>query len=267
MQEKITVGAAAWRTLKETYSNVGLIVGIFFATVTLLNWVHSWLGIQFIPPFELAINGIRDFLHFLLDLIFFRWLALAFNWLWYVVTLLLSTFSPILPFLPDYRVPGWYADAALLSIALLRVFESAYLVVPRSERDAAYDETTEEQYRAIDQAQGIFWGRIHSFTHTVNAWLWNLTDYIRKRILRSGQSRIVRLIVIEVLGGLLMWGFVRLLGYSVNVPLTLNVEAPVLEARRKTFFVFGVCLCTAMLGVVLVYVTSGLLMPYVPNQP
>jgi hypothetical protein len=139
MQEKLRVRAAAWRTLKETYSNVGLIVGIFFVTVTLLNWVHDWLGIQLIPPFEITINGIRNFLHFLLDLICLRWLALAFNWLYYLVTLLLSTFSPILPLLPNYRVSGWYVDLVLMSIALLRVFESAYLVVPRSERDAAYD--------------------------------------------------------------------------------------------------------------------------------
>lgn len=259
MQEKVKIRFAARQTLKETFSRLGLLVGIFFVTVTLLNWVHALLGIRLIPVFEKTVSGFRSFIHYTLDLLFFQWITLAIDWLIYFATLLLSKLFQISPYLPDFQIPGWFMDLAIISIALLRVFESAYLVVPRSDRESAYSMTTEEHYKAIDIAQGIFWGRIHSLSHIANEWLWKLTDFIRIRIFRSEESRIVRLIVIEILGGLLMWGFIRLIGYLVNVPLTLNIEAPVLAIRRKVFFVFCVCLCTAIFGIVLFYIVNGLM--------
>ncbi len=180
------------------------------------------------------------------------------------MTLLLSKVLPITPYLPDLHIPGWFKDLALFSIVFLRIFESAYLTVPRLDRENAYKSTTTEQCEAIDLAQGRFWGTIHKLTHRTNSWLWKLTDFIRIRVFRTNHF-IIRLIVIEFLGGLVLWGLIRLLGYSINVPLTWKVDAPVLEARRTVFFVFCVCLCTAMFGAAIFYVTNGFLLSTLKN--
>ena len=129
---------------------------------------------------------------------------LTIDWIYYCVTLFLSLFLSVIPFLPNLHVAEWFMNLAFISIALLKVFESSYLVVPKPERENAYKATTKEQLVLIDQAQGTFWGPIHKLTHVTNEFLWNSTDFIRGRVFRAEKSSIVRLIVIEIFGGLVL---------------------------------------------------------------
>jgi hypothetical protein len=208
-----------------------------------------------LPIFESTFDAIRTYVHLGLEWMFFHWIALALSLVVYFGMLLASVFLPVIPYMPDLSFPKWSKDLALLSIIILRIFESAYFVIPRQKRDAARANTTPEQFAAIKQAQGPFWGRIHYHIDKTNRQLYDVTDWITYRLQAPCRSlgwdenhkisRSIRRLVRELFGGVLMQGYIRFAGYLVYLPRTWRVEGPTVKSIKETFLYFWVSLIAA----------------------
>ena len=229
------------------------LVGALAAIVPL----HDALGIQLISGVENVFNAMRAFLHFCLEWAFYRWLAYLVDCLFYLAALLLSVFTPVVPHFPHFAVPGWLKDAALGSIVILRAFETSYIIVPRDERDGARAITTAAQWDMIRRAQGPFLKAIHDRIENFNRRMYDVTDWLTLILTAPTRwagidpnnpvNRAVKKVVRELFAGVLMIGYIRVMGYLFFTVPAWNVDAPWPKASRKTFVYFLIALTAALL--------------------
>jgi hypothetical protein len=246
---------ASAHSIWSTGAALGVIVTLGYVILGLITLLRGWFQLPMLPIFESTFDAIRTYVHLGLEWIFFHWIALALSFVVYCGMLLASLFSAVIPYLPEFSFPNWVKDVTLVSIIILRVFESAYFVIPRKKRDAERARTTPEQFDMIKQAQGKFWGSIHYHIDKTNRQLYDVTDWITYKLQTPCRSlgwdenhkisRTIRRLVRELVGGVLLQGYVRLAGYFVYLPKTWSVDAPTVISIKETFLYFLVCFIVA----------------------
>lgn len=240
-----TARAAGKRYIKEW----SLFVTFFVVVVTFSNVAYKIIGIRLIPIFETAFDAFHDWCHFALHIIVYSWLTFLVEWAWYGLVWLLSLLTPIVPWRPHIVVPGIVTDVALVSLALTRVFQTTDLIVPRSDREAAEEAMTRDQWEEIETVEGPFWGPMHRFLHRTNARVWQLIETILPIASFPFRSfsriqKAIRALLITIAGTVFMWGFIRVGGYLINVYACRRLSSPIMNVRRRFFRYF----CWNMIG-------------------
>ena len=90
-------------------------------------------------------------------------------------------------------------------------------------------------------------------------------ELAQKRLLRPFLSlklkpltiSIVRRILFSLAALLLMWGFIRLAGYLVNLAFARNVNAPIMRIRKRLFRFFAINVIGAVAATAFFIVASG----------
>lgn len=254
---------ATIRQAIHTYSKeLGLIGTFFVLTLTLANLGHRLFGIGLLPFFQATFNAFHEWCHIVLHFLVFSWLTRLAAWLWYGITWVGSLLLPIVAWKPHIVIPPLVSDVSLVSVAFTRVFRSTDLIVPRPERAAAENAMTVDHWKEIERLEGRFWGPVHRCLERLNSRIWQLID-VMQRIIVPSNSRfdkvraIVRALLIGLAGAILFWGFIRLAGYLINVPLARRSTAPVMPVRRRFFRYFVLNFVGASLAVAVFFVLNA----------
>ena len=192
----------------------------------------------------------------------FSWLTYCLEFIWHGLTWIASLVSPIIPNWPNITVPSLLTDIALVSLAFTRVFQSADLIVPRNDREEARSKMTPALWREIELEEGQFLGPIHRFLDRTNTRIWKLIESIQ-RVLTFPFRRfpksyvIVRPVLVTLAGSILMWGFIRLCGYIINIFGARRLESPIMVVRRKFFKFFCLSLLGAIVAMLLFILFNG----------
>ena len=248
---------AGWDSSKGTAAYLGILVSLTLLTFQFIATLRDRFGFRMLPVFERTFDEVRRLLHFCMEWLFYHWIAMAFDYAWYCVSLALSVFFPIVPYLPDISIPSYVKEAGFISIIILRVFESAYLAVPRAERDAARAMTTDEQVENIEISMGKL-RPLHHHLHETNRAFYDFSDWLILKLSSLFKSHGlaegnlvaigIRKAIREIYGGMMMFGYVRLAGYIIYVPGTWSIDAPTTRTIRKTFTFFVFCAVVALIA-------------------
>lgn len=238
-------------------AELGLIGTFFILTLTLANLVHRLFGVPLLPFFEQTFATFHTWAHVILDLLVFSWVTWIAEWLWYGVTWVASCLFPIVPWKPDLSIPPLMSDVSLVSAAFTRVLGSTDLILPRGERAAAETAMTPDQWKEIDELEGKFWGPIHRFLERLNRRIWALVEGISS-LAPTGRLRgAARSICIALAGAVLLWGFLRLAGYLINIAMARRSAAPIMAIRRRFFTYFVLNFLGAIVAVAAFFVLNG----------
>jgi len=250
------------------YSKELTLIGTFFVVVvTISNITYTIFGFSLLPIFEVTFAAFHDWCHYLLQILVFSWLTFLLEWLWYILVWTISLIFPVIPWHPDIVVPELVTDFALVSLAFTRVFQSADLIVPRAIRAEAESNTSADQWSEIRIAEGRFWGPIHRFLERVNSGIWNMIDIFAKKLTNPIRrfpklSLFVRRMLVTVAGSVLMWGFIRISGYLINIPAARHLTSPIMDVRRRLFKYFLLNLVGAIIATAAFFVLNGWLVDY-----
>lgn len=253
-----TAKAAGKTYIKE----LGLIVTFFILVVTFSNVAYQIFGFRLIPIFRTAFDAFHEGCHFVLHILVYSWLTYFLEWAWYGLMWLCSLLTPIVPWRPHIVIPGIVTDIALVSLAFTRVFQSTDLIVPRADREAAERAMTSNQWEEIQTVEGRFWGPLHRSLERTNARVWHLIDGIQSiatHPLRSFPKlqRVCRALLITGAATVLMWGFIRLGGYLINVSVCRRLTSPIMTVRKRFFRYFGLNLVGAIVATAVFIVVNG----------
>ena len=230
-----------------SYTKELTVIGSFFAlTVGFSNFAYNILGFSFFPLAEYTFQQFHVFCRILLHILVFSWALPIADWTVYAITAILSVFAPIRPWLPEFQLPSWWGDLALLSLVLNRVFQTTDLIVPRSERAEAELNTTQDMRKGISESEGLIGSTLHNFFHEINHRIWQSIDLIETLTLSifkmfSGNlffKSAIRRILISLASIIFMWGFIRLSGYIINLIFAWKFDAPIMRVRVRLFKFF-----------------------------
>lgn len=246
---------------KEYISKDLKIVGVFFMAWVTISYVAHRLGFKMPGVFETTFDAFHEWAHIVLDVFVFSWVTYCLEWLWYGFTWLCSLVLPVIPWRPQLLVPDAVIDFALVSLVLTRVFGSTDVLVPRAEREqAAHTPELKKQEREIE---GPFWGRIHRALDDYNRWVYNFRDWLlkpfdwRPLVWIPRVQTIAKLVLTGLAGAVLMQGFVRFAGYSVNLYACRGWKCPMLEVRRRVYRYFWLNFLGAIGAFLVFYWASG----------
>jgi len=267
---------AANAARQKFFKELSLIGTFFVLTVTISNVAYGIFGFKLLPVFKVTFDAFHAWCHFILHIFVFSWLTYFLEWLWYGLIWFCSWFLPIIPWRPRIIIPGLVTDVALVSLALTRVFQSADLIVPRPIRVEAESKMTSELWDEIQRAEGPFWGPVHRFVERTNAGIWNWIDAIHRFLTYpirgfAKSSTLVRRVLISLAGSVLLWGFIRLTGYMINVLAARHLCSPIMIVRRRFFKYFGINLLGAIAATAMFIVLNAWLAEWMesnlPNAP
>ena len=249
-------------------------IGLFFLIiVTLSNIARKCFGFTLIPFFEITFDAFYNFTHYILHLFVFSWLTYFLKSIWYGTTLVFSLFLPIIPNWPKLVIPEVFSDLALVSIVLTRVFQSVDFIIPRKERADAENRMTPQLWNEIEKVEGPFWGFLHRVLDRINARIWNIIDLTNNIITYPIRkypklSLFIKRILITLSASVLMWGFIRLSGYVINVIAARHLNSPIMIVRKRFFRFFILYLIGAIVATVIFIITNGWLAEWTkPNLP
>ena len=142
------------------------------------------------------------------------------------------------------------------------MFGSTDLIVPRPERAAAEEAMTADHWKEIERLEGPFWGPVHRLLERLNSRIWRLIDSLQALIVPAGSRydkvrAIVRALLIGLAGATLLWGFIRLAGYLINVPMARHSTAPVMQVRRRFLHYFVLNFLGASLAVAVFFTLNA----------
>lgn len=250
-----------------------MILGMCLSMIFL---ARNWLGIDLVPGLDRTIEAVRCVVHFILYWLFFYWIEALFEFLVYLATLLLSLISAIAPHWPDVSVPAWMKDVTLVSIVLVRAFECAGMIHPPKYREQQRNATTPEQLAAIKCAQGPVLAHIHAFTGVLVRPSYRARDLMvagaEKALSRIGFDRDSKVtsmfttFIKCVVPGLLMAGYVRLVGYCTHTLPAWKVDSPWVKTSREMVFYFSVALLCSIIATIVFFSFSALLQPHCEAQ-
>lgn len=250
------------RRAHATYSkDLGLISTFFVVTLTLANLVRRVFGIGLLPFFQATFDAFHEWCHVVLHALVFFWVTGLAEWCWYGITWVGSHLLPITAWKPHIVIPPLVSDISLVSAAFTRVFSSTDLIVPRKERAVAEQAMKPAQWKEIEKLEGSFWGPIHRFLERLNARIWKLIERLQSLIpatRRFAKVRMVaRAVLIGLAGAVLLWGFLRLAGYLINVPMARRSAAPIMAIRRRFFTYFVLNFLGASLAVAIFFILNA----------
>ncbi len=261
-----------WSTGKSYSKELGLVVTFFILMVTISNITYRLFGFKLLPFFELTFDAFHDFCHYILHLLIFSWLTFILQSIWLGLTTICSWFLPIIPKWPKIIIPSLITDLALVSLAFTRVFQSVDIIIPRSEREIAENNMTTELWKDIEKAEGSFWGPLHRSIERINIFIWNLIDSIHRILIYPIRkfpklSLFVKRTLIALAGSILMWGFIRLAGYLINVSAARHLDSPTMSIRKRFFRYFILNLIGAIVATAIFIVLNGWLAEWTaPNK-
>jgi hypothetical protein len=121
---------------------------------------------------------------------------------------------------------------------------------------------TTDLWEEIEIAEGSFWGPVHRFLDRANAKIWKLIEAIQRTLCYPLHSfpkfcLVVRLVLITLAGSALMWGFIRLGGYLINVCAARHLTSPIMEVRKRFFKYFSLNLLGAIAATLIFIVLNG----------
>ena len=248
-------------TVRQAYYTYGKELGIpltfLIITVSLANLARHFFGIVLLPVFEASFDAFHYWCHLILHLLVFSWVIPMAEWSLYGITWVVSLLLPVVAWKPDIVIPPVVSDISLLSAAFTRVFSSTDLIVPRRKRAAAEKATTPEQLKEIDELEGSFWGPIHRFVHRSNARIWHLIHLLVGLVPFPKAQKVLRPVLIGLAGAVLMWGFLRLVGYLINVSMARRSAAPIMVIRRRFMAYFAANFLGACIAVAAFFVLNG----------
>lgn len=244
------------------FKELSLFFTFFVLVVTISNLTYQIFGFKLIPIVKTAFDAFHDWCQLVLHLLVFSWVTYCLEFIWHGLTWIASLVSSIIPNWPNITVPSLVTDIALISLAFTRVFQSADLIVPRKDREEAESRMTSALWKEIERAEGPFWGPVHRLLDRTNARIWRLIDAIQNVVTFPFRRfprcyAIVRPVLVTLAGSILMWGFIRLGGYVINVYAARRLTSPIMEVRRKFFKFFGLSLLAAVLVTLLFILFNG----------
>ena len=254
--------------VRSWWRDLGFIFSFFVVVVSLTNIAYTIFGFRLTEFFAITFDNFHLFLHFVLNVLVFSWLTYLLQWLWFSLTWLGSFILPFVkPWYPQITVPAWISDVMLLSLALHRAYDSAYALVPWEVRDMHYKATTPEMEHEIEVAQGILnWP--HKITHWMTTAIWKLVSQ-RDGVLTKGLERIgVPATTAEgalkpLAAAVFLWGFIRLIGYSINVGMAGHLRhIPIMVMRDKLMKIFLLSASAAIVVVGVFLYVNGLLLDF-----
>lgn len=233
-----------------------------FSVATITNWFYRIFHFDLAPIFEYSIGIFHDFFHFILSLFVYSWLTKLIELILYGLLWISSWITPLIPWRIQITIPELYTDFALLSLAITRVFASADLSVPRSKRADAENQTTQAQYDEIDKSEGLFWSTIHKSVHFIGAQIWNLIDWLHSILIYPFPNspkfhKIVRSILKSLAASVLFWGFIRPIGYIINLIASRKLSSPIMNVRREVFRYFSLYLFAAIVASGIFFLVNG----------
>ncbi len=250
----------------------------FFVVVSISNIAYGFFGFTLIPIVKVNFEAFHAFCQYVLHIFVFSWLTYSLEWLWFALIWLCSQIVPIIPWRIHIIIPGVVKDIALVSLAFTRVFQSADMIVPRPIRAEAENNMTSELWSEIQNVEGSFWGPVHRFFDRTNARIWKMIDLVH-HILTYPIRRfpklcaLIRGVLISLAASILMWGFIRLAGYIINVVAAGHLSSPIMIVRKKFFNYFLLNLLAAIAVSAVFFVVNGWLVdccfpgPNLPNVP
>ncbi|CAG0941488.1 hypothetical protein BROC_01471 [Candidatus Brocadiaceae bacterium] len=251
---------------KKYAKELSLIGTFFVVVVTISNMVYGIFGFTLLPIFKDSFDAFHAWCHYLLYIFVFSWLTYSLEWLWFALTWLCSLIVPIIPWRPQIFIPGLVSDLALVSLAFTRVFLSADLIVSRSIRAEAENNMTPEMWNEIQMVEGRFWGSIHRFVERANAGIWRAIESIAYPFRRFHKLYgYIRRVLIGLAGSVLMWGFIRLTGYIINVLAAGHLSSPIMIVRKKFMKYFLLNLLAAITASAIFFLLNGWLIEYFPG--
>jgi hypothetical protein len=121
---------------------------------------------------------------------------------------------------------------------------------------------TIDHWKEIERLEGPFWGPVHRSLERLNSYIWRLIERVQALIVpissRFDKVRtIVRTLLIGLAGAILFWGYIRLAGYLINVPMAWHSTAPVMPIRRRFLRYFILNLLGAGLAVAVFFILNA----------
>ena len=234
----------------------------FILVVTFSNLTYTLFGFRLIPLFKTAFDAFHEWCHFLANILFYSWFTIIIQYIWFIITWIGSLVFPIIPWLPNFAIPGLVTDFALVSLAFTRIFQTTDSIVPRSERAKAEKDMTTQQWEEIEIKEGNFWGPIHKFFERINSCIWNLINFLQITLTfrldqSSKYSKLVRRVLLTLAGSFLMWGYIRLPGYLINIYFGRHLTSPIMKVRRLFFKYFLLNFLGAIGATILFFLING----------
>jgi hypothetical protein len=245
--------------LRRYRTELGVIFTIFLIAVMMTNFAYNVFGVRLTEFFALTFSTLHDFLHFAMHWLVYSWFGPMLQGIWFGLTWLGSL---VLPFIePEWRAihfPQWWSDMALGSVVLSRAFDSAYLMVPWDVREGVYKNYTKEMEDEIQAAHGSL-SSLHRSTHWITTGIWKSIRFVERILTKPFRGRalpqpIAEAILKNVAAAVAMWGYVRLIGYSINVGMAGHLKhIPMMSMRNRLFkffwlsFFLGAAVCAVFL--------------------
>lgn len=121
---------------------------------------------------------------------------------------------------------------------------------------------TRNDWNDIKIAEGPFWGPIHRFVESVNTRIWKIINDILSFIsypVRNFPKIITFLhgVLIMLAGTILMWGYIRLIGYTINIIAARKLSSPIMAVRKKFYKYFFLSLAGAIVATLVFIYLNG----------
>ncbi len=225
--------------------------GIFFVlSITITNLIHRLFGFTLLPIFQVGFDAMHEFCRFILQTFVFSWVLYILESICYFILKVLSFVCPIIPYWPKFIIPHIIIDFILVSLAITRVFQSADFIIPRNLRQEAEELTTEEEWEEIRISEGYFFG-IHRFIERINFSIWAFINkshgFLSAPFRNKKTKAIIYSVVITFFAAITMWGFIRLIGYTINTILARKLSSQIMIIRKQLMKHFILHLIAALL--------------------
>jgi hypothetical protein len=143
-------------------------------------------------------------------------------------------------------------------------------MVPRTEREKAEAAMNTELWTEIKKTEGAILGTAHQFLEHINKMIWHFVNNF-ERLLNIFSQRIPKLKKISkrlsmyLAGFFLMWGYIRISGYIINILSASKLSSPIMIVRKRMMKHFVLNLLFAIIATALFYILNVLFKPLQPQ--
>lgn len=241
---------------------------VWVSNLVVLIMVHlPWMDA--FEPLQSAISCLSSLMSSIANSVI-NLLIIPLELMWYICALLASFFSNIVPTYPDFNIPGWYGDIAVPSILLSRLCKISDEIVPTSQRGGLLRSMPELDQNIIEKT-GIPLVRWpwHLIDKLNEIFYWNiLMGPLQERFLPQIFGKLAKWLGVGneieaniyrnfayTVGGLLLLGYPKVIGYVLFLVKNKNLNYPVLDNYRRWFIsLVSLAIFITMFSVILLFV-------------
>lgn len=228
---------------------------IFIVFVTLTSWIHSIFDFPLLPYFENTLADFRHFTHLVFDNLFYRWFSYFLGNLVYYGMVLLKPIINWIPFVPDFTIPSWVRDAAIISIVLLRSQKRAMRDSnPLSTLEMSKIERSE--WNAAIQSTSVPLKVFIRFSWKLVLLIYFVTNAFRMPFNIFGLKKLSKFIGLFV-GGALMLGLSYFIHDLAITYATRDVDSQYAYAHRAFMKITMTILGVALLASTMFFIVNG----------